>query len=525
MQGSLLEVRSTVPWSDLGAGLVVFLVALPLCLGIALASGAPLFAGVIGGIIGGTVVGLLSGSHVSVSGPAAGLVVIVSGAIQSIGTFPAFLTAVILSGAIQVVFSVVRAGIIGDFVPNAVIKGMLAGIGIVIILKQIPHALGRDQDFEGDLAFLESAGNNTLTEILIAFATSNTGAVLIALVSLAILIGWDNALVPRFRIARIVPAPLGAVLAGIGLNELFGVVVPSLHLREAEHLVRLPEVASAEQFFRQFMLPDFSAISQKATWIAAGTIAIVGSIETLLALEAADKIDPYRRISPPNRELFAQGIGNMASGFLGGLPITSVVVRTSANVYAGAVTRWSSVTHGVLLLLAALLIPGLLNRTPLASLAAVLIVIGYRLARIDLFRQMRAAGWGQFLPFMLTVLAVVFSDLLIGVVAGMALGLAFVLHANHHKAISVVSQDSHYLMRFNKDITFVHKSILKRTLSRIPDGATLYIDATKALYVDKDAYETIEEFREEARYRHITVELKNFQKFAAPTDPKLIPSH
>ncbi|MDX2182076.1 MAG: SulP family inorganic anion transporter [Bryobacteraceae bacterium] len=497
--------------ADLSAGLVVFLVALPLCLGIALASGAPLFAGVIAGIVGGTVVAILSGSEVSVSGPAAGLAVIVATAIQNLGKFEIFLTAVVCSGVLQVALGLARLGSLSNYVPNAVIKGMLAAIGIVIVLKQIPHALGRDKDYEGDLSFLEAAGENTLTDIVHAVLSMNGPAVAISAISLAVLLLWERPEIKRMAWLRAVPGPLIVVALGIGLNELFRVAFGSFYLSDPEHLVRLPVSANLREFFGQFRWPDFAALSDRRVYTTAATLAVVASLESLLSLEAADKLDPQKRISSPNRELVAQGLGNFISGLIGGLPVTSVVVRTSANIYAGARTRWSSFTHGILLLVAVLAIPGVLNRTPLAALAAILIVIGYRLARIDLFRNMYAAGWGQFLPFIVTVVAIVLSDLLIGVAIGLVVGLFFVIRANHHQPLTLVNQDSYYLLRLNKDATFIHKAAIKDMLRSIPNNSHLTIDGTKALYIDHDIAEVVEEFRHSAEFKNITIETKNFE--------------
>lgn len=499
---------------DLPSGLVVFLVALPLCLGIALASGAPLFSGVIAGIIGGIVVGALSGSEISVSGPAAGLAVIVATSIQQLGSFEVFLVAVAISGAIQLVLGIVRAGVIGDYVPNSVIKGMLAAIGIMIILKQIPHGLGYDESFETDIAFFE---RGTIGDIVKAIYTYSPGAVIIVTLSLAILILWEQPFLKRHKIFNLVPGALVVVVLGIALEELYRVAFPALYLRpEDGHLVALPVADSVGGFFRQFTRPDWSALGNKQVYITALTIAIVGSIETLLSLEAADRIDPFRRLSSTNRELRAQGIGNMLSGMLGGLPITAVIVRTSANVYAGARTRTSAVFHAILLFSSALFFPSLLNHIPLASLAAVLFMVGYKLTKVDLYQKMYRAGMEQFLPFIITVVAIVVTDLLIGILIGMVVGIFFVIKTNHHSALTVVHRDNFYLMRFNKDISFVNKSALKRALSRIPNGSHLIIDGTKAIFIDHDIYDVIADFAASAKYRRITIELNNLESKLQP---------
>lgn len=501
------------PWANLKydgpAGIAVFLVALPLCLGIALASGAPLLSGVIAGIVGGLVVGALSGSQVSVSGPAAGLAVIVFGGIQDIGSYPGFLVAVALSGVIQFALGLLKFGVIADYVPNSVIKGMLAAIGIVIILKQIPHALGRDKDYEGDFSFLEAGGNNTLSDIAEALVTAAPGAILIALLSLALMLSWDR-LSSRHRFFQLVPGPLAAVLAGIALNQLFGFLGNGLQLVEPEHIVSLP-TSNAGDFFRYLVSPDFTFMGNKKVWIMAATIALVGSLETLLSLEAADRLDPHKRISPPNRELRAQGIGNLISGLLGGLPVTSVVVRTSANVYAGARTQWSTVLHGTLLLASVLLIPGVLTLIPLASLAGILIVVGFKLTRVSLYRRMYGLGFDQFVPFLTTVIAVVFSDLLTGVLIGIACGAFFVMRTNHHDSITVVSQGNDYLMRFNKDASFVNKSEFRNKLRQLPDRSHVIIDGTRALFIDHDIMEVVDDFMKLAEHKNIQVELKHWE--------------
>lgn len=495
---------------DGSAGLVVFLVALPLCLGIALASGAPLFSGIIAGVVGGIVVSAASGSNVSVSGPAAGLAVVVATSIQALGSYPVFLLSVVLAGVMQLVLGALRLGVIGDYVPNSVIKGMLAGIGLVIMLKQVPHALGRDGDYEGDLSFLEGR-NNTLTGIIEAVMSASPGAILISAVSLAILLGWDSAAARVAPFLKQMPASLVAVLTSIGINSALGTVAPGIQLREPEHMVALPVAGTFGAFFGQFTLPDFHAIANPQVWTIALTMAVVASIETLLSLEAADRLDPYKRISPPNREMVAQGIGNLISGMIGGLPITSVVVRTSANVYAGARTWLSSFVHGVLLLAAVVLIPSFLNFTPLACLAAILIVVGYKLTKLSLYSKMYSLGWSQFLPFIVTVLAIVLTDLLKGVLVGLVLGLFFVMRQNHHESITVVNQDNYYLMRLNKDATFLNKSELRTKLREIPVGAHLIIDGIKALYVDRDIVEVVEDFKLLAPHKNIAVEVDNLE--------------
>jgi MFS superfamily sulfate permease-like transporter len=495
---------------DIPAGIVVFLVALPLCLGVALASGAPLFAGIISGIVGGIVVALFSGSELSVSGPAAGLAVIVLAAIQQLGSFEAFTLAVLISGALQLAITFLRAGVIGDFIPNMVIKGMLAGIGVVIVLKQIPHALGDDKDFVGDETFHQSDQLNTFTEMTSSFASLSPGAILITAVSLIILVLWDRPSFKSMKWTRHIPAPLLCVIAGTALNELYSVLVPGWVLTAAKHhLVELPVAGSLNDVANLFRLPDFSKIADPVVWKTAATIAVVGSLETLLCIEATDKLDTEKRISDPNTELRAQGIGNLVSGLLGGLPITSVIVRSSANIYAGARTRLSSMVHGIMLLVAALLIPALLNRVPLACLAAILLSVGYKLSSVKIIRSVWKEGWTQFLPFIVTVLAIVLTDLLKGILIGLAVSVVFVMRAYHRTAVTMVRDGNEFLIRFNKDMTFVNKSDLKARLRELPDGAYVIIDGTRAHYVDHDADETLREFEQSAPYRGIEIEYHN----------------
>jgi MFS superfamily sulfate permease-like transporter len=498
---------------DIPAGLVVFLVALPLCLGIALASGAPLLGGVIAGIVGGIIVTTFSRSALSVSGPAAGLTVIVATAIQHLGSYPNFLVAVILAGVLQLGFSYMRAGILGDYVPSSVIRGMLAAIGIVIILKQIPHALGRDTDFEGDFGFFEPSGTaNTFSEIIRSVVSANPEAIIITAVSIAILLLWELPRLKRHRFFKLVPAPLIVVVLGIVLNETFRAVFTDFYLRaEDGHLVQLPLIGNTAAFINGLSFPNFTALANPQIYSTALTLAIVASLETLLSLEAIDKLDPYKRISDTNKELQAQGIGNIVSGLLGGLPMTSVIVRSSANVYAGGRTRMSAIVHGVFLLIAVVFLAPVLNRVPLSSLAAILIIVGYKLTRLELFRQMFRAGREQFLPFVVTVLAVVFTDLLMGIGIGLSVGMFYVIRTNHQLAVTLVHLDNYYLLRFTKDMTFINKSELKAKLCRIPNDTVLLIDGSKARFIDTDIYDTIAEFAQSATFRNIDIEYKSFE--------------
>ncbi|HZB14013.1 MAG TPA: SulP family inorganic anion transporter [Chryseolinea sp.] len=492
---------------DLPASLVVFLVALPLCLGVALASGAPLFAGIIAGVVGGIVVGSFSGSALSVSGPAAGLTTIVLSSITTMGSFEAFLTTVFLAGLIQLALGLVKAGTIGNYFPSAVIKGMLAAIGIILVLKQIPHAVGYDKDFEGDESFFQPDGENTFTEIVNAFNYLNLGAVIIFSLSILILIMWERPIIKNHKFSTLLPAPLFVVLAGILLNLLFLNSFNSLVINE-EHLVSLPVAGDLTAFINQFELPDFSVIQKKETWTIAFTIAIVASLESLLSIDAVDKLDPFKRTSPLSRELKAQGIANMLSGLIGGLPVTAVIVRSSANVAAGARTRTSAITHGLLLLLTAFFIPTLLNKIPLASLAAILLMVGYKLAKPSLIKSMYHKGKDQFIPFAVTIVAILLSDLLIGITIGILVGLFFVLKTNFHRALFSVNENGNYLIRLTKDVSFLNKALLRQTFKDIPDGSNVIIDGARSAFIDQDILETINDFRESASNRDISVELK-----------------
>lgn len=492
---------------DLPASIVVFLVALPLCLGVALASGAPLFAGVIAGVVGGVIVGSISGSGLSVSGPAAGLTTIVLSSITVMGSFEAFLVTVVLAGLIQLVLGFINAGSIGNYFPSSVIKGMLAAIGVILILKQIPHAFGYDKDFVGDESFFQQDGENTLTELAQAFNFINPGALLICVISVGILMLWEKPFVKNTKLATFLPAPLFVVAAGVILNEIFKSLLPSWAM-DAEHLVALPEARDLSSFANQFTLPDFSSILTRECWIVAITIAVVASLESLLSIDAVDKLDPYKRITPLNRELKAQGVANLISGLIGGLPITAVIVRSTANLAAGARTKTSTITHGLLLLLTAFFIPGILNKIPLASLAAILLMVGYKLAKPSILRNMYLKGKDQFIPFVVTLLAILLTDLLIGISIGISVGLYFVLKTNFHRALFSVNENGNYLIRLTKDVSFLNKTLLRQTFREIPDGSSVIIDGSRSAFIDQDILETISDFRESAANRDIEVELK-----------------
>ena len=500
--------------SDFASGLVVFLVALPLCLGIAMASGAPLFSGIISGIIGGIVVGYLSKSHLSVSGPAAGLTAIVLTAITDLGAFDLFLTAVFIAGLIQLALGFVKAGSISNYFPTNVIEGMLAGIGIIIILKQMPHAFGYDSDFEGDQAFFQPDGGNTLTSLLGIVNYIQLGAIIITILSLVILIAWDK--VPFLKKLKLIPGALIAVILGVLLNEIFISTGSSLAIAK-EHLVSLPIPSSLEEFKQIIVTPNFSGITNPQVWIVGLTIAIVASIETLLCIEAADRMDVHKRYTDTNVELKAQGIGNIFSSFLGGLPMTSVVVRTSANNNAGAKSKMSAIVHGILLLLSVLIIPAILNKIPLATLAAILLLVGYKLAKPSTLKHFWEKGKYQFIPFIATLSAVVFTDLLKGVALGMIISIIFVLKGNMQKAYKFRKEQYHdgdvIHIDLAQEVSFLNKAAIKSTLNDIPENSKVIIDAKDTVYIAHDILDLIHEFKTtRAKDDNIKVNLRGFKE-------------
>ncbi|EKT3966237.1 SulP family inorganic anion transporter [Flavobacterium psychrophilum] len=500
--------------SDFPAGLVVFLVALPLCLGIALASGAPLFSGIISGVIGGIVVGYLSKSHLSVSGPAAGLTAIVLTAITALGDFRVFLLAAFIAGILQLILGYIKAGSISNYFPTNVIEGMLAGIGIIIFLKQIPHAFGLDKDFLGDLSFLQSDGKNTFSEIMLVIENINLGSVIITIVSLAILILWDK--VTFLKKLKLVPAALIAVIVGVFINELFIRSGSSLAIT-SKHLVSLPVPTTFDEFKNIIITPDFSAIANKQVWVVAFTITIVASIETLLCIEAADRMDIHKRYTDTNVELKAQGIGNVISALLGGLPMTSVVVRTSANSNAGAQSKMAAIIHGVLLLVSALAIPFLLNKIPLATLAAILLLVGYKLANPKIIKHFFEKGKYQFIPFICTLLAVVFTDLLKGVALGVIISIIFILKGNMQRAYifrkeTLLDGDTIHI-DLAQEVSFLNKAAIKLTLASIPENSKVIINASDTVYIAHDVLDLIQEFEKiKSIEDNINVKLVGFKK-------------
>ena len=500
--------------SDFASGLVVFLVALPLCLGIALASGAPLFSGIISGVIGGIVVGYLSQSHLSVSGPAAGLTAIVLTAITDLGSFNAFLLAVLIAGIIQLILGFIKAGTISNYFPNNVIEGMLAGIGVIIILKQIPHAFGYDPDFEGDESFFQPDGQNTFSEIFNIFDHVQLGSIVIAAISLAILILWNK--VDFLKNIKLIPPALVAVIVSILLNEFF-IQSGSNFAITKEHLVSLPVPTSLEELKNIIVTPDFTAISNSKVWIVAITIAVVASIETLLCIEASDRMDAQKRYTNTNVELKAQGIGNILSSLIGGLPMTSVVVRTTANNTAGAKSKMSAIIHGVLLLVSVLAIPSILNKIPLATLAAVLLLVGYKLANPATIKHFWKKGKYQFIPFIATFGAVVFTDLLKGVALGMIISVIFVLKGNMKRAYKFRKEEYHdgdvIHIDLAQEVSFLNKAAIKETLVSIPENSKVIINASDTVYIAHDVLDLIKEFKKNrAKDENIKVKLVGFKK-------------
>ncbi|MGR9100382.1 MAG: bifunctional SulP family inorganic anion transporter/carbonic anhydrase [Gammaproteobacteria bacterium] len=492
---------------DFLAGIAVFLVALPLCLGIALASGAPITSGIMAGIVGGIVVGIFSGSALGVSGPAAGLVVLTYNGIEQM-TFPVFLLSVMFAGVVQIVLGKLRAGIIGYYFPSAVISGMLVGIGLIIILKQIPHAVGYDRDYEGDMDFSQPDGYTTFSELDHMVNFISPSAIVVALVSLAILILWETPFIKRFRFSRLLPASLLAVVSGVVINQVFELFLPDFAL-SAKHLVSIPIGDSGLGFFSHLVYPDFSQLHNTAVYSTGLIIAVVASLETLLCLEATDKLDPHKRITSTNRELVAQGIGNIASGLVGGIPITQVVVRSSANIQAKARTKASTIIHGGLLFLAVLLIPHWINLIPLASLAALLLMVGYKLSHPRNMIKMYRSGPYHFIPFIATVLGLVFTDLLTGITIGMAIAMGSILLENYRMGMYFhkKQRDNKTIIHLAEHVSFLNKANLLQMLNHQPPRSELIIDATGAKFIDYDVREIIENFKIEARDKKIDFKL------------------
>ncbi|GHA27685.1 sulfate transporter [Salinimicrobium marinum] len=484
---------------DIPASIVVFLVALPLCLGIALASGAPLLSGLISGIIGGIVIGSISGSAVSVSGPAASLTAVVLAAIGSLGNFEVFLMAVVLGGIFQFLLGIFKAGFIADYMPSNIIKGLLAAIGIILIIAQVPYALGIAPGVEN---YYDPSlpGGEQFTSFFTAFLNSVTaGSVVISVISLAILIFWDKTPLKNFQL---LPPALIVVLLGVFLNLFFEHVVPFLHLNTAQ-LVNIPAI---DHFSTLFTYPDFSSITNPQVWGVAITITLIASIASLLALEAADELDPHKRKSPPNRELVAQGIGNTLAGLIGGIPITTVIVRSSVNIKTGAETKLSAILHGFLLLASVLFLSSILNLIPLSSLAAILLVIGYNLASWDVIKTMYKKGWNQFIPFIVTIVAIIATDLLIGIFIGTLISIFFILKSNYHNAFFIentrIFKGETIRLELANEVSFFNKASIKNTLWNVPEGSNVIIDATFSSFIDQDVLDIFDDFKETYAKEH-----------------------
>jgi MFS superfamily sulfate permease-like transporter len=496
--------------SDVGAGLVVFLVALPLCLGVALASGAPLFSGIITGVLGGLVVSRLSGSQLMVSGPAAGLTAIVLAAITELGSFETFLVAVVLAGLMQIGLRFAKAGIIAYYFPSSVIKGMLAGIGLILILKQIPYALGLGiEPFEAT-EFSQPDGSTTFSAVSSAVRQVQFGALAISLLSLAMLVLWDR---PAMKtVKRLLPGPLALVLVGVGLNALFHAAAPALAI-PAAGLVNLPVPRDAADFLGQLAFPDFTQIGNPKVWTVAVTVALVASLETLLSLEATDKLDPQKRSSPANRELLAQGVGNTLAGLVGGLPMTGVIVRSAANIDSGGRTRWASFFHGSFLLVAVATIPRALNYIPLATLAAILLYTGYKLANPRVLRGAYRIGWSYLIPFVVTVAAILLTDLLIGIAVGVVVGTFFILRNNYRTPFFYHRDETadHKTVRIalSEDVSFLNKASILELLNELPEGATVTVDGSRSQHIDYDVLEILHDYETTAASRGITLRLVN----------------
>jgi MFS superfamily sulfate permease-like transporter len=498
---------------DIKSGIVVFLVALPLCLGIALACQAPLISGIIAGVIGGIVVTSFSGSVLSVSGPAAGLTAIVLSAVATLGSFQVFLAAVMFAGVLQIVLGILKAGSIGNYIPNAVIKGMLAGIGIILIIKQIPHLIGYDKDPEGDFYFERNEGENTFSDLFNMIHYITPGAVIIGIVSFAIIIISERAFYKQSKVLSLIPGPLLVVIAGILLNVAF-----RSHEQLAvssEHLVNLPVISNLSDLNAVMMFPDFSWMASQKFWVVVVTIAIVASLESLLSIEATDKLDPKKRDSNSNKELMAQGIGNVLCGICGALPVTAVIVRSSANINAGAQTKFSAIFHAFLLVVTVLAIPTILMLIPNASLAAILIATGYKLAKPSLFKEHYEKGYDQLLPFVITIVVMLLTDLLKGVGAGLIVSIIFIIRANisysFETAKDIIDNKLHYMVKLPQHITFFNKGFLIRYFSSIKEDSIVIIDGSINKTIDKDAKDVIQDFLKTKHEKNITVNLIDFK--------------
>lgn len=499
---------------DIPAGIVVFFVAVPLCLGIALASGAPLFSGIVAGIVGGIVVGIASGSAVGVSGPAAGLSAVIIGILATFNnSWEAFLLSLVIAGILQIIAGYLGGGIIAYYFPSSVIKGMLVGIGIIIILKQIPFALGLDEDTKGVMV-IENV-NHIFTPLYHITQSMKLGPLLITLVSLIVLIVWEQWLSHKHKIFQLIQGPivvvfLGVIIAKCAQNGLLFFTLAK------DELVNIPVSYSMSEFVKQFYFPDFSLISHIEIYKSAIVIALIASLETLLCVEATDKLDPKKRITPTDRELKAQGLGNIICGLIGGLPITQVIVRSSANITFGAQTKFAAIFHGILLLICVAAIPTFLNMIPLSTLAAILFIVGYKLAKPSMFKNMHRLGWQQFLPFIATVLGVVIEDLLVGISIGMAIAIFVILHYNYNNSHEMfqyeVDAQKQIHLSFAEVVSFLNKGSIINEIRKIPKNSAVIFDFSRTKIVDNDVLEAIQDFVINARNKNISIKFINKPK-------------
>ena len=498
---------------DISAGIAIFLIAIPLSLGIALASGAPLFAGLIASIIGGLIVAPLSGSALGISGAAAGLVILMLTEIETLG-FTSFLLAVIFAGFFQILMGLAKMGSIAHYFPSSVVKGMLSGIGVIIFLKQIPHAVGYDSDYEGDLSFFQNDNHSTFSELVEMLQFSSPTAIFITVISLAILIIWERPALKNSHFFQVLHGTLITIIVGVLINGFLQTHYPELALKES-HLVNLPIAENASELFSQMHSPDFSQINNPAVYISALMLAFLASLETLLSIEAVDRLDPFRRVTKPNRELIAQGIGNISSGLLGGLPMTQVIIRSSINIQSGAKTKAAGFISGLFLFITVVFIPEWLNKIPLASLASILLVVSYKLTRPRVFKKMYRAGFYHFIPFCATILGLIFTNLFIGILIGLATALSSIVAENYKGAFYFreTRSGNKTIFRLTEHVSFLNKANLKRTFDNLPANSEIIIDATRSKYLDYDVFEVIRDFKKEAPIRNIQLTLENVRGF------------
>ena len=477
---------------DIPAGLVVFLVALPLCIGVALASGAPIISGIISGVIGGIVVGMISRSHISVSGPAAGLTAVVASAIHQLGDFQTFLMCVVIAGVFQIISAYLRGGFIANYIPSNVISGLIASIGIILILKQIPHAFGYDGIAEEDFSFIQSDHKNTFTELFEILNYFSYGAIVISILSILVIVLWKKITINWLKI---IPSSIIVVILGVGLNLFFKVYFPFLTIHN-DHLVSIPKIDSLNSVFTY---PTIESLANKDVWIIGFSIFIIASLESLLNLEAVSKIDRHHRKVSPNRELLAQGYGNLIAGLIGGIPITSVIVRSSVNNDAGAKSKISTIFHGILLILSILFLTPILNQIPLASLAAILIITGYKLVNPAVFVEKLKKGWNQFIPFFVTIIAIFFSDLLIGTLIGLAVSIIFILKSNFKNPFKIKTEKMNVketiTIELPHQVSFLNKASIKNTLWKLPKNSNVIIEAKNSDFIDEDILEILKTFK------------------------------